>query len=53
MSNISSKVNINNEDFMINVLNNIPEEYNVILDVLNNVLMSIGTDALIRIFEKN
>ena len=34
------------EDFMIHVLNNLPEEYDVILDGLENHLMATGENAL-------
>ena len=34
------KGNVSDEDFMIHVLNNLPKEYNVILDGLENCLMA-------------
>ena len=38
--------NICNEDFMIHVLDYVPKEYNLILDHLENCLMSSGLDEL-------
>ena len=42
------------EDFMIHILNNLPEEYYVILDGLENRLTASGDDALtIEVIHKN
>ena len=46
MNEFSQKVNLSDEDFMINVLNNFPKEYNVILNGFENLLMATGDDAL-------
>ena len=46
MTKFGQKGNLSDEDFMIHVLNNLPEEYNVILDGLKNRLMATGENAL-------
>ena len=46
MSEFGLKSNITNKDFMNHVLNNLPEEYDVILDRLENHLTSSMDDAL-------
>ena len=46
MSEFSQKGSVSDEDFMINVLNNFPKEYNVILDGLENHLTATGENAL-------
>ena len=38
--------NLSDKDFMIHVLNNLPEDYNVILDGLENCLMETEDNAL-------
>ena len=43
---IQTKGNISDEDDMIHILNNLPEEYDVILDGLENGLTVIGENAL-------
>ena len=40
------KGSITYKDFIIHVLNNLPEEYDLILDVLKNCLMESGHNAL-------
>ena len=40
------KGNISDEDFMIHVLNNLPEKYDVILNRLQNCLMENRDNAL-------
>ena len=39
--------NINDKDYMIHVLNNCPEEYDLIFDSLENNLMTGGADTVI------
>ena len=46
MSKFGLKGCITVEDFMIHVLNNLPKEYDVVLDGLENHCMVIGNDAL-------
>ena len=46
MNEFRLKVSISEKDFMINVLNNLPEEYDVILDVLKNCLTASGDNVL-------
>ena len=54
MNEIIQKGNVSDEDFMIHVLNNLPEEYDVVLDGLENHLMATGDDALtIKAIAKN
>ena len=47
MNEFNQKGSITDEDHMILVLNNLPKEYDVILDELENSLMVTGDDALI------
>ena len=46
MTEFRQKGNVSDEDFMIHILNNLPEEYDVILDGLENCLMATGENAL-------
>ena len=46
MNKFRQKGNIMEEDFMIHILNNYPEEYDMILDGLENCLMTTGEDGL-------
>ena len=46
MNEFGQKGNVSDEDFMIHVLNNLSDEYDVILDGLKNCLTLIGDDAL-------
>ena len=46
MNEFGQKGNVSNEDFMILILNNLPKEYNVILDRLENRLTVTRNDAL-------
>ena len=46
MTAFGQKGNVSDEDFMIHVLNNLPEEYDVILDGLENRLTATGENAL-------
>ena len=46
ISKFRLKGNITDEDFTIHVLNNLPEEYNVILNGLDNHLTLSGDDML-------
>ena len=46
MTKFGQKGNVSDEDFMIHVLNNLFEEYNVILDGLENHLTVTGENAL-------
>ena len=46
MTEFRQKGNISDEDFMIHVLNNLPEEYYVILDGLENRLTATRENAL-------
>ena len=40
------KGNVMDEDFMIHIKNDLPEDYDVILDGLKNHLTSVGLDIL-------
>ena len=54
MIKFGQKGNVTDEDFMIHVLNNLPEEYDVILDRLENCLTATGENALqLMQFRKN
>ena len=46
MNEFSQKGSVSDEDFMIHILNNLPKEYNVILDGLENRLTAIRENAL-------
>ena len=46
MNEFGQKGSVSDEDFMIHVLNNLPNEYDVILDGLENRLMATGENAL-------
>ena len=46
MTKFSLKGIINEENFMIHIIKKLPEEYDVILDGLENHLMSSGPNAL-------
>ena len=46
MTEFGQKGNVSDEDFMIHVLNNLPEKYNVILDGLENCLVATRENAL-------
>ena len=46
MTKFRQKGSVSDEDFMIHVLNNLPEEYDVILDGLENRLMATRENAL-------
>ena len=46
MKEFGQNGNVSDEDFMIHVLNNLPEEYDVIFKRLENHLMATGDDAL-------
>ena len=46
MNKFGQKDNTSGEDFMIYVLNNFPEDYNVILDGIENCLMATRDDGL-------
>ena len=46
MNEFGQKGNVSDEDFMIQVLNNLPKEYDVILDGLENHLVATRDDAL-------
>ena len=48
MKKIGLKGGISDEDFMIHVLNNLLEKYDVILERLENCLTSSGDDALTK-----
>ena len=53
MNEFGLKGNISDEDIMTHILNYLPEDYDVILDGLENGLASNGDDALIiEIFRK-
>ena len=41
MNEFKQKGNVSDEDFMIHVLNNLPKEYDVILNGLENYLMAL------------
>ena len=45
MNKFGQKGNKTDEDLMIHILNNLPKEYNVILDGLDNCLMATGDNA--------
>ena len=47
MTKFRHKGNISDEGFIIHVLNNLPKEYDVILDEFENCLMATGENALI------
>ena len=47
MSEFGTEDSVKDEDFMIHVLNNLPEEYDVVMDGLENQLMLTGPDVLI------
>ena len=46
MNEFRLKGSTTDEDFMIHVLNNLPDDYNVILDGLENCLMVTRDDVL-------
>ena len=46
MNKFGQKGNISNKNFMIHVLNNFLEEYDVVLDGLENCLTMTGDDAV-------
>ena len=46
MSKFGQKGNVSDEYFMIHIVNDLPEEYDVILDGLENHLTTPGDDAL-------
>ena len=46
MNKFELKGNISSEDFMIHVLNNLPKEYDVILDGLENCCTLNDDDAM-------
>ena len=46
MSEFGKKGNVSDKDFVIHILNNLPEEYNVILDGLENCPMATGGNDL-------
>ena len=46
MNKFGQKGSITDEDFMINILNNLPKDYNVILDGLENFLTETVDDVL-------
>ena len=46
MTKFGQKGNVSDEDFMIHVLNNLPKEYDVILDGLENRLTATRENAL-------
>ena len=46
MTDFGQKGSVSDKDFMIQVLNNLPEEYSVILDRLENCLIATGENAL-------
>ena len=46
MTEFRQKGNVSYKDFMIHVLNNLPKEYDVILDGLENQLTATGENAL-------
>ena len=46
MNQFGQKDSVSDENFMIHILNNLPEEYNAILDGLENCLVATGNDAL-------
>ena len=46
MNKFRQKGSMTDEDFMIHILNNLPEEYDVILDALDSCLMVTRDDVL-------
>ena len=46
MNEFGQKGNVSDEDFLIHILNNLPEEYDVVLNGLENRLIVTGDDAL-------
>ena len=46
MNKFGQKGNVSDEDFMIHILNNFPEEYDVVLNGLESHLTATGDDAL-------
>ena len=46
MNEFSQKGNITDDDFIIHLLNNLPKEYDIILDGLKNHLMASGDNVL-------
>ena len=46
MNKFIPKGSITDKDVMIHFLNNLPKDYDVILDGLKNCLMAAGDDAL-------
>ena len=46
MNEFGQKGSVSDEDFMIHVMNNLPKEYDVILDGLENHLTATGENAL-------
>ena len=46
MNEFGQKDSVSDEDFRIHVLNNLPKEYDVILNGLENHLMATGDDVL-------
>ena len=46
MTEFRQKGNVSDKDFMICILNNLPEEYDVILNGLENRLTATGENAL-------
>ena len=46
LKDFSLKGSISDEDYMIHVLNNLPKEYDIILDGLENHLISNEDDSL-------
>ena len=46
MTKFRQKGNVSDKDFVIHVLNNLPEEYNVILDGLENCLTTTGGNVI-------
>ena len=46
MNEFSNKGNVSDEDFTIHILNNLPKEYDIILDGLENCHTVTGDNAL-------
>ena len=46
MNKFDQKGSVSDKDFMIHILNNLPNEYDVILNGLENHLTVTGDDAL-------
>ena len=46
MNEFGQKPSVSDKDFMIHILNNLPKEYDVILDGLENHLTATGENAL-------